>query len=257
MSIFNKLKEIKEGWVNYAAEKLKLLPDNIKEQAAERIEECNSCELNKMGLCNSMKKGEHRHTGLEVSGCGCVLKAKVLSPTSSCPLGKWDEMITEKSKYDIFVELTKKNHVYVRMNGEPQMLYRNPKDNYFVSKNGRIKINERGLVLNHYKDISKSFIVKYYKPQSVPDDASASEKVFALLEQVWKKLNDIQKDGIYFCILSDVPNEASSEVQQGLIKWIAENKHKSPILNIIIENDTEKIKGTAGVYDKNLDHYDY
>lgn len=37
---------------------------------------------------------EKREKGTYYTGCGCNLRAKVVSPTSQCPLGKWEHMST-------------------------------------------------------------------------------------------------------------------------------------------------------------------
>ncbi|GIV35290.1 MAG: hypothetical protein KatS3mg031_2825 [Chitinophagales bacterium] len=66
-------KEIAEGFFNY-------LTGRRKDIAVKRYPICLACDKKKetMGV-------------LRCSVCGCVLKAKVASPLSSCPLGKWDK----------------------------------------------------------------------------------------------------------------------------------------------------------------------
>lgn len=257
MSISKKINEIHHGWKNYVAKKLKMLPKHIKAQGEERLNKCSTCNFNQGGICSPLVKDEHVHTKATVSGCGCVLKAKVLSPDSDCPAGKWDLMITEKEKYEMLFQLKNKNHVYVRIYEQPQMLYRNKETDYFTTNNGRFAINALGLINHHYKDIAKSFIIKYKTPSNVDSSLSGEAKIYAILEGMWKKLNDIQKDGIYFCILQDVPLAIKDEVSRGLLKWVAENRVKSPLVNIILDKGDMKITDTAGLYDKKLDYYDY
>lgn len=62
------------------------------------MEICNQCPLNVDGVCSKNVFGEVvrdfvykdglRHKGQSMRGCGCPLKAKVLSD-SPCPLGKF------------------------------------------------------------------------------------------------------------------------------------------------------------------------
>lgn len=62
------------------------------------MEICNQCPLNINGICSKNIYGEaikdftymnsRRHKGESFPGCGCPLKAKVLSD-SKCPLGKF------------------------------------------------------------------------------------------------------------------------------------------------------------------------
>ena len=84
-----KLKEIFDGWGNYAKDKLNLLNPGIKQMSKYRLLICNECDMRDFGVCNPNKKGMNVLTGEMVSGCGCGLAAKALSPTSKCPLGKW------------------------------------------------------------------------------------------------------------------------------------------------------------------------
>lgn len=83
------LKEILDGWGNYAKDKLKILDPAIKQMSKHRLLICNECNMRDYGTCNPNKKGTNVLTGDLVSGCGCNLAAKTLSPTSKCPLGKW------------------------------------------------------------------------------------------------------------------------------------------------------------------------
>ena len=68
-NMFKKLKEIITGWhyVFFRRQEIELL-------AAERAEICTPCPHN---------------TGTKCGLCGCPLKAKMRSPDSSCPDGRW------------------------------------------------------------------------------------------------------------------------------------------------------------------------
>lgn len=88
------VKEIASGWWN-------LLTDNKQMEpiANYRLNICHKCPLNVDNVCDGSKqgkavksfvyRGEHRKEGTIYNGCGCPLSAKVNSPTSQCPLGKW------------------------------------------------------------------------------------------------------------------------------------------------------------------------
>jgi len=83
------LKEIYDGWGNLIKDKLKILNPEIKEIGKRRLLICDVCEIRTKDICNPLKKGIHTITGKLVNGCGCALSAKVLSPNSKCPLGKF------------------------------------------------------------------------------------------------------------------------------------------------------------------------
>ena len=67
--------------------------------AKKRLKICNRCPLNTNGVCDSSKqgkavtdfyyRGERRSWLNDYYGCNCPIKAKINSPTSQCPLGKW------------------------------------------------------------------------------------------------------------------------------------------------------------------------
>jgi hypothetical protein len=64
-----------------------------------RLKICNRCTLNTKGVCDSSKtgkavttfyyRGKERIWLDDYPGCNCPIKAKINSPTSQCPLGKW------------------------------------------------------------------------------------------------------------------------------------------------------------------------
>jgi len=85
----SQIKEIIDGWSNYALKGLNLLDENVKEIGKKRISICNSCNIRTHNFCSPRKQGKHKETGKLINGCGCLLNAKVLSLDSTCPLGKW------------------------------------------------------------------------------------------------------------------------------------------------------------------------
>jgi len=79
------MKKIIDGYWNLFREEILKNPNiKNKDRATERYKICISCE-----------HGQKTNTQGEViprktcKVCGCVLKAKVRSATSSCPKGKW------------------------------------------------------------------------------------------------------------------------------------------------------------------------
>lgn len=101
MSVTKKFKEIIEGWGNHIFGN-----EKIKEVASKRAFICANCPLNTHGVCDSDKKGiavvdfeynttlgaEQRVKGQEYNGCACPLTQKTKSPTSKCPIGKWEKV---------------------------------------------------------------------------------------------------------------------------------------------------------------------
>ena len=92
------IKEIAEGFTNLFKKGLNLEDPKVKEQAKVRYHHCLSCTIRVKNVCDPTKHGKHIETGKIVFGCGCLLAAKVRSPKSSCPLGKWDKMNLNKPK---------------------------------------------------------------------------------------------------------------------------------------------------------------
>lgn len=94
--MLSKFKEIAEGWLN----SIDCSPE-IKEIGERRALICAQCPLNVNNVCSKNQKGyvkssftykdEFRQEGQLVTGCGCPLKQKVLSPSTQCPLNNWDE----------------------------------------------------------------------------------------------------------------------------------------------------------------------
>jgi hypothetical protein len=83
------LSQLVEGWYNLTKKEFGSIPEDLKILGEERAAVCTECELYVNGICNPRKKIPHAKTGEMVSGCGCMLAAKVLCKTCECPAGKW------------------------------------------------------------------------------------------------------------------------------------------------------------------------
>lgn len=94
--MFEKLKEITQGWINTIWEN-----PEIEKEAYKKAQICSNCPLNKNNICDSDTEGEvvidfvygeeERKKGEKKKGCGCFLVAKTRSPKSQCPLGKFEK----------------------------------------------------------------------------------------------------------------------------------------------------------------------
>ena len=78
-----KLTEIAEGWYNAILDKFDLASPTVKWEAERRLKICMPCDVRTDGVCDK-KKG----------GCGCPLKEKAFSMSSSCD--KWQSTVTVK-----------------------------------------------------------------------------------------------------------------------------------------------------------------
>lgn len=85
----SKLNEILLGWANLVKDKFSTLNEETKIMAQIRLEQCNKCHMRTGNICSPSKQIKHIVTEQQVKGCGCVIPAKVLSPNSECPAGKW------------------------------------------------------------------------------------------------------------------------------------------------------------------------
>ena len=85
----SKVKEIVVGWANLFRKEFDALPENVQKLADERFKICNNCPIRKGNVCDPKQMIENVVTKQMVNGCGCNLKAKVLSPESKCPASKW------------------------------------------------------------------------------------------------------------------------------------------------------------------------
>lgn len=68
--------------------------EHVEIMATTRMNICNSCEL----IDNQGDKCFMPGTQPCCSDCGCSLKFKVRSPSSSCPKGKWLALLTEEEE---------------------------------------------------------------------------------------------------------------------------------------------------------------
>lgn len=85
----SKLKEITEGWFNYAKKELGLLDLQTAEVAEKRLKICSTCKIRTGDRCDSTKGGISKYNKFTY-GCGCPLIPKSLSPSSRCPLDYWE-----------------------------------------------------------------------------------------------------------------------------------------------------------------------
>jgi len=75
------INKIREGYLN-----LLIKNNEVEKLAEERYKECDPCDSN--------SKNKNLFGGLGATipyciECGCILKAKVRSLESNCPIGKW------------------------------------------------------------------------------------------------------------------------------------------------------------------------
>ena len=85
-----KLSEIYEGWRNnlIPPEKLK---DKIVEVSNERITICNSCK-------HHSKNHKTVRPDAHCVSCGCTLSAKTKCLSCSCPIKKWEAVLTSEEE---------------------------------------------------------------------------------------------------------------------------------------------------------------
>ena len=83
------LKNILEGWGNWALSQFKMVDPKIKEMSKLRLLICDVCDMRSGYICNPTKQGFHVKTNEIKNGCGCAIPPKTLSVDSKCPLGKW------------------------------------------------------------------------------------------------------------------------------------------------------------------------
>lgn len=86
---FSNLNEITAGVLNTLFKK-----ESIEVIAKNRINICNNCEL----IDNEGSKCFAPGTQPCCGDCGCSLKFKTRSLSSSCPKGKWDAWLTEEQE---------------------------------------------------------------------------------------------------------------------------------------------------------------
>jgi len=84
-----KLNEILDGWGNLIKSNFGLLDEKYRLMAEKRLILCNSCPIRTNNTCDPNKMILNKKNNQMVSGCGCNISAKTLSPQSQCPAGKW------------------------------------------------------------------------------------------------------------------------------------------------------------------------
>lgn len=97
MKWLKNLREIYDGWKNDA-----FPTDDILELAEKRAKVCAGCPMNNEGTCDNTRKmpavvdfiyqEEQRQANKIYRGCNCPLDKKTKSPTSKCPVGKWENL---------------------------------------------------------------------------------------------------------------------------------------------------------------------
>ena len=87
----SQISQILSGWGNRIKDAFGVLDAETKELSRLRLLHCNSCYMRSGNACDPRKSMTNNITGEIVKGCGCNISAKSMSPTSSCPLGKWDK----------------------------------------------------------------------------------------------------------------------------------------------------------------------
>lgn len=83
------LKNILQGWGNWALSQFKLANPKIVQMSKMRLLICDICEIRSGHICNPKKQGVNVKTKEIKNGCGCAIPPKTLSPDSKCPLDKW------------------------------------------------------------------------------------------------------------------------------------------------------------------------
>ena len=87
----SQINQILSGWGNRIKDAFGVLDAETKELSRLRLLHCNSCYMRTSNTCDPRKSMTNNITGETVKGCGCNIAAKSMSPTSLCPLGKWDK----------------------------------------------------------------------------------------------------------------------------------------------------------------------
>jgi hypothetical protein len=87
----SQLSQILSGWGNRIKDTFGVLDEETKLMSEKRLLHCNVCYMRTGNTCDPRKKMKDDATGEIVTGCGCNISAKSMSPHSSCPLNKWDK----------------------------------------------------------------------------------------------------------------------------------------------------------------------
>ncbi len=90
------LSEIYEGWKNNLTPE-KYLSEQIVSISAQRLAVCRACPLNSIhaGPVNPLRFDEH------CTKCHCTLAAKTKCLSCSCPISKWEAVITPEEEEKI------------------------------------------------------------------------------------------------------------------------------------------------------------
>ena len=88
----SQISQIFTGWANYVKDRFDALDPTVKELSETRLKSCDACHMRSGQKCDPRKQGKNIKTGNTVNGCGCNIAAKTMSPGSSCPLGKWENI---------------------------------------------------------------------------------------------------------------------------------------------------------------------
>lgn len=88
----SKLDEILIGWANTVKDRFNMLQPEVKEISEKRLNICNECEMRNGSICDPTRLSLNVKTGALTRGCGCNLLAKTMSPSSNCPLSKWEDI---------------------------------------------------------------------------------------------------------------------------------------------------------------------
>jgi len=132
-----KLLNILNGWTNLIQSKTIGVKSYIEDQAAIRLEICNSCELNVRNICDKTKVTTHVITNEEVYGCSCPLSAKTMAQDDHCPAGKWMPMLNAE-EWQHALQISNYDKLSVVVDNNIIMFFNNKKDGIFVSIDGNI-----------------------------------------------------------------------------------------------------------------------
>ena len=88
----SKINEILVGWANTVKDRFNALQPEIKEISEKRLNVCNECQMRNGSICDPRRHSTNIKTGKLTRGCGCNLLAKTMSPSSNCPLSKWQDI---------------------------------------------------------------------------------------------------------------------------------------------------------------------
>jgi len=88
----SKINQILTGWANTVKDRFNMLQPEVKEISEKRLNICNECSMRNGSICDTRRVAPNVKTGAITRGCGCNLLAKTMSPSSECPLSKWENI---------------------------------------------------------------------------------------------------------------------------------------------------------------------